>query len=77
VCVAADLSAWRAFAVLANLPPEKIVGAEFLVDPNGWLRAVRPPARNWPSGENLLAAIEDIRNHPIERTTGGQFGHHH
>ena len=42
-CVAANPAAWKAYAVLADLPPDRLSGAEFLIDPNGWLRAIRRP----------------------------------
>jgi putative copper export protein/mono/diheme cytochrome c family protein len=78
-CAATDPAAWTAFAVLANLAPDKVAGAEFLVDPGGWLRAVRPPGktREWQSADNLLTAIHEICIHPIEQSAGGQHGHHH
>jgi putative copper export protein/mono/diheme cytochrome c family protein len=78
-CVAADASAWNAYAILADLPLDEVAGTEFLIDPNGWLRAVRRPGTTagWHAGGELLAAIHEICAHPIEQPTGGQHDHHH
>lgn len=74
-CMAVDPSAWRAYSVLADLPPEQMAGTEFLIDPEGWLRAVQRPGTTggWHSAGNLLAAIRGISTHPLE---GGQHDHH-
>jgi len=78
-CVAANAAAWPAYAVLADLPPGKLSGAEFLIDPNGWLRAVRRPgtAGAWHTGEGLIAAIRGICGSPIQPSSGGEHEHHH
>lgn len=78
-CVAADAAAWDAYAVLADLPPDGLGGTEFLVDPNGWLRAVRHAGveGGWPGGEDLIAAIRAICSNPIQPPRGGQHEHHH
>jgi putative copper export protein/mono/diheme cytochrome c family protein len=78
-CVATDPAAWQAFAVLADRPPGDLTGAEFLVDPNGWLRAVRRPgaAGGWHTEDDLIAAIRGICANPIEQPSGGLHGHHH
>jgi putative copper export protein/mono/diheme cytochrome c family protein len=78
-CVAADSAAWNAYAILADLPPDEAAGTEFLVDPNGWLRAVQRPGTpgGWRSAGDLLAAIRLICVQPIEPPTGGQHDHHH
>ena len=78
-CVAADETAWRAFAVLADLPPAKLAGAEFLIDPNGWLRAVYRPGTGggWHTRESLIAAVRGICAAPVQQPNGAQHGHHH
>jgi putative copper export protein/mono/diheme cytochrome c family protein len=78
-CVAADPSAWSAYAVLADLPLDEAAGSAFLIDPNGWLRAVERPgaAAGWQSADNLLAAIRVICAHPIEQPRGASHEHHH
>jgi putative copper export protein/mono/diheme cytochrome c family protein len=78
-CVAADPAAWNAYAVLADLPLDEAADAEFLIDPNGWMRAVRRPGTTggWNSRNELLAAIRAICIHPIEQPSGSPHGHHH
>ena len=69
-CVSATSAAWDAFAVLADLPLDEAAGAEFLIDPNGWLRVVQRPdtADAWHTRDDLLAAIRDICVHPDPTT---------
>jgi putative copper export protein/mono/diheme cytochrome c family protein len=78
-CVPADPAAWPAYAVLAALPPAELAGTEFLIDPNGWLRAVQRPGVDggWHVTENLIAAIHGIDANPIQQPSGGQHDHHH
>jgi putative copper export protein/mono/diheme cytochrome c family protein len=78
-CVAADPLAWNAYAVLADLPLDEAAGSAFLVDPNGWLRAVARPgaAGGWHSRDDLLAAIRGICAHPIEQPGGASHEHPH
>lgn len=78
-CAAADPTAWGAYAVLADLPPDDLSGTEFLVDPNGWLRAVHHPGTEsgWPKGNDLVAAIQSICTNPIKASSGDLHGHHH
>jgi putative copper export protein/mono/diheme cytochrome c family protein len=78
-CVAADPAAWKAFAVLADLPFGDLAGTEFLVDPNGWLRAVRRPdsTDGWHTRDDLVAAIHDICVSPIKQPSEGEHEHHH
>jgi mono/diheme cytochrome c family protein len=78
-CVAADPSAWNAYAVLADLPLNEAAGSAFLVDPNGWLRAGERPgaAGGWHSNDDLLAEIRGICAHPIEQPGGASHEHHH
>jgi hypothetical protein len=78
-CAAADPTAWNAFAILADLPLDEAAGAVFLIDPNGWLRAVQRPGATggWHSRDDLLAAIRGISAHPIEQPSGGSHEHHH
>jgi putative copper export protein/mono/diheme cytochrome c family protein len=78
-CVAATPAAWQAYAVLAGLLPDNLAGAEFLIDPNGWLRAVHRPnaAGGWHTGDSLIAAIRGIDAKPIQPPSGGQHEHHH
>jgi putative copper export protein/mono/diheme cytochrome c family protein len=78
-CVAADPAAWDAYAVMADVPADAAAGFEFLIDPNGWLRAVQRPGagEGWHSRDDLLAAIRAVSAHPIEQTSGDPNEHHH
>ena len=78
-CVAATAAAWPAYAVLTDLPRDKLAGAEYLVDPNGWLRAVHRPgsADGWQTRENLFAAVRGVNAKPIQPPSGGSHEHHH
>jgi putative copper export protein/mono/diheme cytochrome c family protein len=76
-CMAATPAAWEAYATLVGLPPDALPGAEFLVDPNGWLRAAWLPnsGRGWSTPDQLIARVRLICTHPIANETGG--GHEH
>jgi mono/diheme cytochrome c family protein len=77
-CVAADPSAWGAYAILANVAPGALARAEFLVDPGGWLRAVRRPGEAvLETRDQLIAAIHGIITNPIHPPAGGEHEHHH
>jgi mono/diheme cytochrome c family protein/uncharacterized membrane protein len=78
-CVAADPAAWNAYAILADLPPETLAGSEFLVDPNGQLRAIHRAGTpgGWQSSDELNTAISGILTSPIHQPTRGQHEHHH
>jgi hypothetical protein len=56
-----------------------VTGAAFLIDPNGWLRAVhRPDAPGgWHTKSDLIAAIRGICASPIKQPSGGDHEHHH
>jgi putative copper export protein/mono/diheme cytochrome c family protein len=78
-CVAAAAAAWTAYAVLADLPPDNLAGAEFLVDPDGWLRVVHRPGEpgGWLTTDDLIAAVRDMCANPIQQPSGNQHEHHH
>ena len=78
-CVAADPTAWNAYAVLANLPPEALAGTAFLVDSYGWLRAINraDSPGGWHTTDELIAALNGIHSKPIQQPTEGQHEHHH
>jgi putative copper export protein/mono/diheme cytochrome c family protein len=78
-CVAATAAGWQAYAVLADQPPDQLAGADFLVDPNGWLRAVHRSgsAGGWYKADDLIAAVRGICASPIAAVNGGEHEHHH
>ncbi|PPQ26302.1 CopD family protein [Rhodopila globiformis] len=78
-CAAAEPAARQAYAVLADLPPAHLDGTEFLVDRNGWLRAVlRPDGGGQPQRDDLIAAIILSPATPSTMSaSGGAHEHHH
>nr|WP_294517686.1 CopD family protein [uncultured Rhodopila sp.] len=78
-CVPAEPEAREAYAILANLAPDALAGADFLVDPDGWLRAVHRPGApgGWQTRDQLIAAIRGICVNPIHSPSGGSHEHHH
>ncbi|HXT78765.1 MAG TPA: CopD family protein [Acetobacteraceae bacterium] len=78
-CVAATEAAWPAFAVLAGVSADRLGGTGFLIDPNGWLRAVLPAEPDADPGatDRLIAEVRDICAHPILADNGGGHEHHH
>jgi putative copper export protein/mono/diheme cytochrome c family protein len=77
-CMAATPAAWDAYAILAGLPANRLPGAEFLIDPNGWLRAAWLPGsgRGWSTPDELIAQVRLICTHPIASDPGGDHEHH-
>ncbi|HET6607034.1 MAG TPA: CopD family protein [Rhodopila sp.] len=78
-CSGESATAWDAYAVLAGTAPADLTGAMFLVDPNGWLRAVHWPDApgGWHTDTELLALVRSICAHPISGASGGEHEHHH
>lgn len=78
-CAAVDPTARDAYAILAGMPLATLTGTEFLIDPDGWLRAihrVRTPG-GWHTRDELTEAISGLRANPIHQHTEGQNDHHH
>jgi putative copper export protein/mono/diheme cytochrome c family protein len=78
-CVAESADAWPAYAALAGTSPEGLGGSAFLVDPNGWLRAIHSPglAGGWHTNTELIALIRGICRTPILASAGESHAHHH
>jgi hypothetical protein len=71
-CIAAEPAARDAYAILAARPVERLAGTEFLVDPEGWLCAVRHPGSNrWSTRDDPIADIRSICTSPINPPNGG------
>ena len=57
-CDTAGADAWRAYASVAGVPESALAGTQFIVDRDGWLRALgRPGQPDW-SEDNLLCRTE-------------------
>jgi putative copper export protein/mono/diheme cytochrome c family protein len=78
-CAAATPDAWRAYAVLTGLAPTALAGSSFLIDPEGWLRAVHRPADrpDWNNPAALSGEVQRILATPISQASGVGHGHHH
>lgn len=76
-CVAPGPEVRAAYGVVAGIRADKLDGAWFLVDPQGWLRAFHRPDEGAPPPMTLAAEIDSILAHPIAATSGGVHVHHH
>jgi putative copper export protein/mono/diheme cytochrome c family protein len=78
-CVAQSTDAWPAYAALAGTSSEALGGSAFLVDPNGWLRAIHSPgvAGGWHTDAELITSIRGILGSPISASAGVSHDHHH
>lgn len=77
-CTTADPAAWDAYATLAGMPGDALAGTGFLVDAQGWLRAVQRPGdgtSRWSDPALLLADARAICAQPIAAPNGA--GHVH
>jgi hypothetical protein len=77
-CIAVTPAAWIAYAALAGVAPDKLAGTEFLVDPDGWLRALWRPDTpgGWRTSDQLIAEIQLICSHPVAASNGGRNVRH-
>jgi len=73
-CATKDSDLPRALAILTGDTDASQAGSQFLIDPDGWLRArhTEGAAGGWESTEALLAEVRSICDHPI----GPQGGNH-
>jgi mono/diheme cytochrome c family protein len=78
-CVATDPSVWTAYAIVSGVDPNSLDGTQFLVDPQGWLRARWRPgdADDWTDPRVLQVEIEKILANRIATGAGGGHTHHH
>jgi putative copper export protein/mono/diheme cytochrome c family protein len=78
-CTAMSQDAWTAYAILAGDRSGALAGTEFLIDPNGFARAIWRPlgGKKWHGADALDAMAHDIRVHPLSPTTGDGHEHHH
>ncbi len=72
VCVSRDRSVPRAYSIAAGLAPAEIAGAQFLIDADGWLRAVQRPDTKpgWDDPKTLGREVVAIRTHPVAGVAG-------
>ena len=66
-CTAADESVVAAYAIVAGVAPDALAGAQFLIDGDGWLRAMQAPGATmgWDDPKMLSAEVRQLRAHPV------------
>ncbi len=67
-CVTDDETVPTAYAIIAGIAPDHVAGAQFLIDPDGWLRAVQASGTipGWgDDARDLAAELRHIHEHPI------------
>jgi putative copper export protein/mono/diheme cytochrome c family protein len=77
VCIASDEDLPQAYAVVSGLAPSELPGSEFLIDAEGWLRAVQRPtaAPGWNDPKILATEIQDLAAHPIAANAAASHAH--
>ena len=77
VCVASDEDLPKAYAIVSGLAASELPGMEFLIDADGWMRAVqRPTARpGWNDPKTLAADVQQLAAHPIAASPGASHAH--
>jgi putative copper export protein/mono/diheme cytochrome c family protein len=71
-CVAADEGVALAYGIVGGLGGADLPGTQFLIDDNGWLRAVRRPmgGSGWDDARSLAAEIANLRAHKVTVSAG-------
>ncbi len=72
-CTSSDPAVLVAYALVAGVSPDALAGTQFLVDPEGWLRALWRPG-DPPGWTSLLPDVTAICRAPLEAPASG---HHH
>jgi putative copper export protein/mono/diheme cytochrome c family protein len=68
LCLADDESIVPAYAVIAGLGAQDLAGWQFLIDPDGWLRAAQRAGgkTGWDDGDTLQAELGALRTHKVD-----------
>jgi mono/diheme cytochrome c family protein len=68
LCIADDTLAAQAYGLVAGLAPERLAGAQFLIDPQGLLRAVQlgGVAPGWNDAHVLAVELARLRARPVK-----------
>jgi putative copper export protein len=77
-CVA-QREAREAFAILLGTTPDELADSQFLIDPNGWLRARWRPGElsGWATSARLSARVQALAEHPLPADPASGHVHHH
>lgn len=78
-CAGSDPAILAAYALVAGLPPGAAAGTQFLVDPNGWLRALWRPGDppGWTDPAALQPEIAGICRAPLAVPSADMHSHRH
>ena len=73
LCVTQDRTVARAYAVLSGSAVDAMAGMQFIVDPQGWLRAMQPASgpSNWNDPKMLMAEIRALRAQTLASSQAG------
>jgi putative copper export protein/mono/diheme cytochrome c family protein len=66
-CIVRDAAVLQAYRIIAGLPEGDLPGTQFLIDGDGWLRAVQRAGAtsSWNDPAALSAAIRTLEAHPV------------
>jgi putative copper export protein len=69
----------EALAILLGTASDALAGSQFLVDPNGWLRARwrTGEAGGWPTPARLSTRVQALAEHPLPADPANAHAHHH
>lgn len=71
-CVAGDQTLPLAYGIVSGLAPQQLPGSQFLIDGEGWLRAMRRPGGpDWNDPVVLAATLRQLRDHLPASSGGG------
>jgi mono/diheme cytochrome c family protein len=74
-CIAADPRVRAAYAIVAGRAPERLAGAEFVIDRDGWLRSLRQGAGSDEDQAAQVAEIIEICRDPVHPSEGIHVHH--
>ncbi len=71
MCIADDETLPRAYAIVSGVPQAELAGAQFLIDGDGWLRAVQRSGQpGWNDPKALAADMQQLATHPVAASPG-------
>ena len=75
VVLTPDSDAWGAYSIVSGIASEGLDGCEFLVDSNGWLRAVFKPSAQgeWANPDAFISGARKAEDNPIQDTDSGSM----
>ena len=73
-CVIRDETVAAAYAIVGGISQQNLPGTQFLIDSDGWLRAMQPSGAQpgWNTPARLATVIASLRAHPVASSGGMQ-----